>query len=108
MKRFLSVLALCWALLLNSPKEINAESDLHIGLFPEQPIYRTIMADPDIPENRNKSSAGTGKRDFGKTNRRNSSLCFFSQNFASSFIRYIKQTPSFINAKNSNRRWRIV
>lgn len=66
MKRFLSVLALCWALLLNSPKEINAESDLHIGLFPEQPIYKTIMADPDISKTEIKVSQGLEKEILGK------------------------------------------
>ena len=48
MGKFLPLLVLCGRLLLGSLEEANTESNLHLGLFPEQPIYRTIMADPDI------------------------------------------------------------
>ncbi len=48
LRKALIIPALCSALLLGSLKQANADSNLHIGLFPEQPVYRTIMADPDI------------------------------------------------------------
>ncbi len=39
---------LCGALFLGSQKQAHAESNLHLGLFPEQPLYQTIMVDPDV------------------------------------------------------------
>jgi len=39
---------LCGALFLGSQKQAHAEPNLHLGLFPEQPLYKTIMVDPDV------------------------------------------------------------
>jgi len=48
LKKALLIPALCSALFLGSPKQVESESNLNFNLFPEQPIYRTLMADSDI------------------------------------------------------------
>lgn len=61
MGKFLPLLLLCGRLFLGSLEEANTESNLHLGLFPELPIYRTIMADPDILKTQIKVPQGLEK-----------------------------------------------
>ena len=61
LKKALLIPALCSALFLGSQKQANAESNLTVSLFPEQPIYRTIMADPDIFKTQIQVSQGLEK-----------------------------------------------
>lgn len=48
MNKIVSLIGLIGGLLLNS-QQIKAEP-LELTLFPDQPVYRTVMADPDIPK----------------------------------------------------------